>query len=121
MKKIKVSGRLKNKSAGFLKNYLNSKRKRPLTVKIKKEIKKVIKKKEKGLDKFSKDIIKSPLFTLAVSEIIREGHSKKILINGEEKYDIHPAEIMLMMLNIVDIAHRQGQKEKLDDYCITKK
>lgn len=120
MKQIKLSESLKNQSIEFLKDYLLKNRKRPLTIKVKRKIKKLIQKKEKGLDKLSDDIIKSPLFTLGVAEIIREGHNKKILINGQEKYDIHPAEIMLMMLNIVDTVNRQGQKKTLDEYCMTK-
>ena len=117
MKKIKISNSLKTKSSAFLTRYLKKERKRPLTAKVKKQIKERIEKNDKDLDNFASEIENSPLFTLAVAEIIREGHSDKITLDGQTKYDIHPADIMLMMLNIVDVANRQGQKKKLEDYC----
>lgn len=117
MKKIKLSPSLKKKSTSFLTNYLTKERKRPLTLKVKRQIKKQIGKNNKNLDNLTVDIINSPLFTLAVAEIIREGHSEKITLDGQQKYDIDPAEIMIMMLKIVDVANKQGQKKQLEDYC----
>lgn len=121
MKKVKLSKSMKKQSSHFLKGYLLKDRKRPLTTRVKQKVKKLIQKKEKNFDVFADEIIKSPLFTLAVAEIIREGYNRKIFIDGQEKYDIPPSRIMLKMLEIVDVANRQGQKKMLEDYCRRKK
>jgi len=117
MKKTQLSSSLKGRSIEFLRNYLSKKRGRPLSSITKNKIKKIILKKESKLDESADQIIESPLFKLAVAEIIREGYNKKVTINGQVKYDIPPSKIMLKMLEVVDVANRQGQKKDLDEYC----
>ncbi len=91
--------KIQEKSIDYLINYL---KKTPnLSVTKRNQILYLIDKKELQIDKLSKRIINSNLFDLGVTEIIREGHNKKIMVDGELKYDIHPAEIMLMMFNII--------------------
>lgn len=117
MKKTQISNNLKGKSIEYLKKYLSKKRNRPLSIIIKNKIKKIILKKENTLDKFADLIIKSPLFKLATAEIIREGYNQKVVIKGKVTYDIPPSKTILKMLEIVDVANRQGQKKSLEEYC----
>ncbi len=66
-------------------------------------------------------LINHPLFELAKVELIREG---KIFLKKEGKklvYDIKTPNIFFVdilekMLEIINVAHKQGQKEILDDY-----
>ena len=113
----KLSNQLKNESIYYLKKYLTKRRTRALPEWKEKKIKILIEKKKKGLDKFATEILKSPLYKLAETEIIREGYVNKVTVSGETIYEIPPAKTLLMMLKIVKTANEQGQQEKLKAYC----
>jgi hypothetical protein len=62
-----------------------------------------------------------PLFELAKVEIIREGKIPVIKRGNKLIYNIKNPnllfiDILIKMLSIVDVANKQGQKEKLDNY-----
>ena len=73
--------------------------------------------KKQNVDTLTTEIMNSPLFDLAVAEIVRRGEAVKVKIEGKDKYDIPPAKIILMMLEIVDTTNKQGQKKILNNYC----
>lgn len=114
-----LSNRLKDKSIEYLKKYIKTKRKRKLSKQKIEQIEKLIIKKRKGLDQLATQILESPLYKLAETEIIREGYQikKAIIIEDQIKYEIPPSKTLLMMLKIVDTANQQGQQKKLNEYC----
>jgi len=114
---MKLSKCLQEKSITYLEHYITKKRKRPLPYWKEKKIKTLIKRKQKGLNKLTTQILNSPLYKLAEAEIIREGKVHKFTVDGQLKYEIPPAQTLLMMLKIVDVTNKQGQKNKLDEYC----
>jgi len=113
----KLSNQLKNESIDYLEKYLKLKRKKRLSKWKIIKIKELIKEKKKGLDEFTNEILKSPLYKLAEVEIIREGHVNKFKVSGKNRYEIDPAKTLLMMLKIVDKVNQQGQQYKLNEYC----
>lgn len=57
-------------------------------------------------------LIFSPLYKLAEIKLIKE---RKFIILGKQKF-VEPALVILKMKEIQDMANKQGQKEKLDNY-----
>jgi len=113
-----ISKQLKNESVEYLQNYIDKEKRNRRLPKWKiNKIKILIENKKKNLDDLANEIINSPLFKLANSEIIREGHVNKFKIDNKVKYEIPPAKTLLMMLKIVETANKQGQREKLNQYC----
>lgn len=70
---------------------------------------------------YFEQLINHPLFELAKEELVREG---KLLTKKEGTkivYDIPNAnllfvDILKQMLSIVDVAHKNGQKDRLNTY-----
>ena len=122
MKKYKLSKEMKEDMSVYdLIGFLLEKRKKPLLkhqVKlIKNEIKRKHKRNLKDAEKWTKALMDSPIYNLAIIQLIKEGKATKIKEGGIEKYYADLRLIFETISRIITTANENKQKENLMAYC----
>ncbi len=122
MKKYKLSKEMQEDMSVYdLAEFLLEERKKPLLkyqVKaIKDEIRRRHKRNLKEAKKWTKDLIDSPMYLLALTQLIREGKAIKVMEGRTEKYYADLGLIFETISKIIGSANENKKKNDLLAYC----
>ena len=122
MKKYKLSKEMQeDMSVINLAEFLLAKRKKPLlkhqVETIKEEIRRRHKKNLKDAEKWTKDLMDSPIYLLALTQLIRERKATKVIEGKTDKYYADLGSIFETISKIVSSANENKMKDSLLAYC----
>lgn len=105
--KLYIPKSLDEKSIDYLQDFLK-KYKRRLLPKQLKIVDNLIEKKREYNKDFADKLVKNPVFYLALRQLERR---------GTELENVHPARVLIMMVDIINKSHSNNLSKDLNDYC----
>jgi len=99
---MRITKTMREASVEYLEKYLSKENRRiSLPLKHVEQVKKLIDKKRKENKLLADHIVKSPIYKLAIAQVIRKGKSTFVKHHNELRYDLNANEVILTMLDIV--------------------